>query len=94
MSEGARRRGRDDLEIGGAVAQRAAGAEGKTLFELRRSDHPTEVLLGNVVNALKRPGRYLETSRPASVLAMFLLGAWVGRRLMPEPGQHERTRRR
>jgi uncharacterized protein len=43
------------------------------------------VFLGNLVNALWRPGRYLETGRPAKVLAMFLLGAWVGRRLVGDP---------
>ncbi|HEU4534407.1 MAG TPA: DUF418 domain-containing protein, partial [Polyangiaceae bacterium] len=55
------------------------------LFELRSSSDAGEVFLGNLVNALWRPGRYLETGRPAKVLAMFLLGAWVGRRLVADP---------
>lgn len=68
-----------------ARVQEVWGGGQRTLFELRSSSDPREVFLGNLVNALWRPGRYLETARPAKVLAMFLLGAWVGRRLASDP---------
>jgi uncharacterized protein len=78
----------DPLPPSKALAGWVQGAWGggqKTLFELRSSRDPGEVFLGNLVNALWRPGRYLETGRPAKVLAMFLLGAWAGRRLVADP---------
>ncbi|WP_239469987.1 DUF418 domain-containing protein [Archangium violaceum] len=68
----------------------AAGGPGATLFSLRSSDHPWQVFLGNLANAVQRPGRYLQTGRPEKVLAMFLLGLWVGRRLLPDPLVHRR----
>ncbi len=65
--------------------QDAAGGPEATLFQLRSSEEPWQVWLGNLANAVQRPGRYLQTGRPAKVLAMFLLGVWVGRRLLPDP---------
>ncbi|WP_148273347.1 DUF418 domain-containing protein [Stigmatella aurantiaca] len=68
--------------------QNAAGGPHATLFSLRSSDEAWQVFLGNLANAIQRPGRYLQTGRQAKVLAMFLLGIWVGRRLLPDPLAH------
>ncbi|MFP2926005.1 DUF418 domain-containing protein [Pyxidicoccus sp. 3LG] len=70
--------------------QDAAGGPGATLFGLRSSDDAWRVFLGNLANAVQRPGRYLQTGRPEKVLAMFVLGVWVARRLLPEPLAHRR----
>ncbi|QRK09471.1 DUF418 domain-containing protein [Archangium violaceum] len=70
--------------------QDAAGGPEATLFSLRSSEQPWQVFLGNLANAVQRPGRYLQTGRPEKVLAMFVLGVWVGRRLLPDPLVHRR----
>jgi uncharacterized protein len=33
--------------------------------------------------AVARPGAYLQSGRPAKVLALFLLGAWLGTSVLP-----------
>jgi uncharacterized protein len=37
----------------------------------------------NTANAVVRPGTYLQSGRPAKVLALFLLGAWLGAVVLP-----------
>lgn len=37
----------------------------------------------NTANAVVRPGTYLQSGRPAKVLALFLLGAWLGGVVLP-----------
>jgi uncharacterized protein len=37
----------------------------------------------NTANAVVRPGTYLQAGRPAKVLALFLLGAWLGAVVLP-----------
>ncbi len=70
--------------------QDVAGGPGATLFSLRSSDDAGQVFLGNLANAVQRPGSYLRTGRPAQVLSMFVLGVWVARQLLPDPLRHRR----
>lgn len=37
----------------------------------------------NTAYAVGRPGTYLQSGRPAKVLALFLIGAWIGAAVMP-----------
>jgi uncharacterized protein len=44
---------------------------------------PGNYLAWNVSVAMARPGTYLQSGRPAKVLALFLLGAWLGASVLP-----------
>ena len=49
-----------------------------------------DYLAWNTANAVIRPGTYLQSGRPAKVLALFLLGIWLGSVVLPRldmPGQ-------
>ncbi len=44
---------------------------------------PSDYWAWNASFAVARPGTYLQSGRPAKVLALFLIGAWIGRSLLP-----------
>jgi uncharacterized protein len=45
----------------------------------------------NGSNAVTRPGTYLQSGRPAKVLALFLLGTWIGTAVLPRLGAIRRA---
>lgn len=50
-----------------------------------------EYFAWNTANAAVRPGTYLQSGRPAKVLGLFLLGAWLGGSVLPRRGGMRRA---
>ncbi|MEO0557204.1 MAG: DUF418 domain-containing protein [Bacteroidota bacterium] len=59
------------------------GYGGLSLFEMRTSSDPREVLIINMLQAVKRPIGYLMTARYQQVLGIFVLGVIFARTLTP-----------
>jgi uncharacterized protein len=59
------------------------GAAGRSTLELFARGEATDYWIWNVSTAVVRPGTYLQAGRPAKVLALFLLGAWIGTFVLP-----------
>jgi uncharacterized protein len=70
-----------------AWLQQRAGYSGVPIAEMKASAAWREVFTANLVVAVQRPGAYLEQGRPAKVLALFLLGAWLGTFVLPRLGE-------
>ncbi|MCG8557175.1 MAG: DUF418 domain-containing protein [Proteobacteria bacterium] len=54
------------------------GVGGRPTLELLASESSADYRAWNVANAVVRPGTYLQSGRPTKVLALFLIGAWLG----------------
>ena len=70
------------VELGTEVREKLGG-EGKSSLELFADGNPKEYLAWNSGYAVARPGTYLQGGRPAHVLGLFLIGAWIGASLIP-----------
>jgi len=65
-----------------SVRDRLGVAERNTLDLFARGT-PGDYWAWNVAYAVSRPGTYLQSGRPAKVLALFLLGAWLASVILP-----------
>jgi uncharacterized protein len=68
--------------VGADVRERLGVAERSTL-DLFAHGTAGDYWAWNTSFALTRPGTYLQAGRPAKVLALFLLGAWLGTAVLP-----------
>lgn len=55
----------------------------RTTLEVFAHGPPGDYARWNIANAVARPGTYLQSGRPAKVLALFLLGSWLGVAVLP-----------
>jgi uncharacterized protein len=67
----------------GAEMQQQFGIAGRPRLDVFAGGGAREYWAWNVSYAVTRPGTYLQSGRPAKVLALFLLGAWIGATLLP-----------
>ena len=67
----------------GSQVREALGGEGRSSLELFAQGTGADYRAWNVGYAVGRPGTYLQGGRPAKVLALFLIGAWIGGTLLP-----------
>ena len=63
--------------------RRHFGIADRAPLEAFAHDGPASYWAWNTSTAVTRPGAYLQSGRPAKVLALFLLGAWVGASVLP-----------
>lgn len=74
---------------GNTVRERFADP-GRTSLDLFARGSGTDYHVRNISTAVVRPGAYLQQGRPAKVLFLFVLGAWLGASVLP---RLERLRR-
>ncbi len=67
----------------GANVRDALDGEGRTSLELYAEGSARDYAAWNIGYAVARPGTYLQGGRPAHVLGLFLIGAWIGVTLLP-----------
>ncbi len=67
----------------GASLRDALGVGTRTTLDLFARGSSPDYWAWNTAYALVRPGTYLQSGRPAKVLALFLLGAWLATTLLP-----------
>ncbi|MEM7415142.1 MAG: DUF418 domain-containing protein [Gemmatimonadota bacterium] len=67
----------------GANAREALGGDGRSSLELFSGGGSADYMAWNIGYAVARPGTYLQGGRPAHVLGLFLIGAWLGVFLLP-----------
>lgn len=70
------------VEVGTQVREALAGGD-KPSLELYAEGTPRDYLAWNIGYAVGRPGTYLQGGRPAHVMGLFLIGAWLGVALLP-----------
>lgn len=58
------------------------GYEATELLAMRISSNPVDVFIANIYSSIPRPMSYLITGRPFQVLAQFLLGIYLMRKLL------------
>ncbi|MXZ60201.1 MAG: DUF418 domain-containing protein [Acidobacteria bacterium] len=75
---------------GTALRERAAGPE-RTALDLFAHGSGADYYVSNVSTAVVRPGAYLQQGRPAKVLFLFVLGAWLGAGVLPRLGGMRRA---
>ncbi|MYF76312.1 MAG: DUF418 domain-containing protein [Acidobacteria bacterium] len=75
---------------GTALRERVAGPE-RTSLDLFAHGSGTDYHAWNVSTAVVRPGAYLQQGRPAKVLFLFLLGAWLGAGVLPRLDRMRRS---
>jgi uncharacterized protein len=74
---------RPPFAAAGAAVRERLGVGGRPTLDLFARGTPGEYLAWNTSFAVVRPGAYLQSGRPAKVLALFLLGAWLGAFVLP-----------
>jgi len=67
----------------GASLRETLGIASRSTLDLFARGTSTDYWAWNVAYAVVRPGTYLQSGRPAKVLALFLLGAWLARVVLP-----------
>jgi uncharacterized protein len=67
----------------GAALREQWGVAGRSTLDLFARGTSAEYFAWNTANAVVRPGTYLQSGRPAKVLALFLLGAWLATAIVP-----------
>ena len=75
---------------GTALREGAAGPE-RTALDLFADGSGTDYHVWNTATAVVRPGAYLQQGRPAKVLFLFVLGAWLGAGVLPRLGTMRRS---
>jgi uncharacterized protein len=68
--------------MGAEVGERL-GVAGRSSIEVFARGTAADYSAWNASFAVVRPGTYLQSGRPAKVLALFVLGAWLGRSVLP-----------
>ncbi len=74
----------------GAALREQFGITDRPTLDVFARGSATDYWAWNVAYAVVRPGTYLQSGRAAKVLALFLLGAWLGTAILP---RIERLRR-
>ena len=67
----------------GATLREAFGIAPRTTLDLFARGSSLDYWAWNTAYAVVRPGTYLQSGRPAKVLALFLLGAWLASTVLP-----------
>lgn len=67
----------------GSALREEQGVASRPTLELFARGTPGDYWAWNASFAVARPGTYLQSGRPAKVLALFLLGAWLGTVVLP-----------
>lgn len=67
----------------GATLREAFGITSRTTLDLFARGSSIDYWAWNTAYAVVRPGTYLQSGRPAKVLALFLLGAWIATTVLP-----------
>jgi uncharacterized protein len=67
----------------GVEVRERLGVAGRPTLDLFAHGTARDYWAWNASFAVVRPGTYLQAGRPAKVLALFLLGAWLGRSVLP-----------
>jgi uncharacterized protein len=74
---------RTPFAAAGARVREHLGVANQPVLEVFARGTPADYWAWNTSFAVTRPGTYLQSGRPAKVLALFLLGAWLGSSLLP-----------
>jgi len=75
----------------GAEVRERLGVAGRPALEVFAQGTARDYWAWNTSFAVARPGTYLQSGRPAKVLALFLLGAWLATTVLPRLAAHRRT---
>ena len=75
----------------GASLREQFGAATKSTLDLFARGSSSDYYAWNTAYAVVRPGTYLQSGRPAKVLALFLLGAWLATTVLPRLSAMRRT---
>jgi uncharacterized protein len=67
----------------GAEVRERLGVSDRSTLDLFAGGTARDYWAWNTSFAVTRPGTYLQAGRPAKVLALFLLGAWLGTSVLP-----------
>ncbi len=67
----------------GAEVRERLGVAGRPTLEVFARGSAGDYWAWNTSYVVARPGTYLQSGRPAKVLALFLLGAWLGASVLP-----------
>lgn len=67
----------------GAAFRTHLDIAGQPALEVFAGGSAADYWAWNTAYAVTRPGTYLQSGRPAKVLALFLVGAWIGRSVLP-----------
>jgi uncharacterized protein len=82
---------RPPFAAAGAALRQHRGVDGLQTLDLFARGTPADYYAWNVANAIVRPGSYLQSGRPAKVLALFLLGMWLAQSVLPRLAAVRRT---
>jgi len=74
---------RPPFAAAGAALRERWGIAGQPTLEVFARGTSAQYYAWNTANAVVRPGTYLQSGRPAKVLALFLLGAWLATTVLP-----------
>jgi uncharacterized protein len=67
----------------GATLREGFGVASRSTLDLFARGSSLDYWAWNTAYAVVRPGTYLQSGRPAKVLALFLLGAWIANTVVP-----------
>lgn len=74
---------RPPFAAAGAALRERWGIAGQPTLDVFARGTSAQYYAWNTANAVVRPGTYLQSGRPAKVLALFLLGAWLATTALP-----------
>jgi uncharacterized protein len=74
---------RPPFALVGAEVRERLGVAGRPTLDVFAHGSAHDYWAWNLSFAVARPGAYLQSGRPAKVLALFLLGAWLGGSVLP-----------
>jgi uncharacterized protein len=75
----------------GAEVREQLGVAGRPALEVFAHGTARDYWSWNTSFAVARPGTYLQSGRPAKVLALFLVGVWLGTAVLPHVERLRRT---
>jgi uncharacterized protein len=70
----------------GAALREQFGIAGRSTLDVFARGTSADYWAWNTAYAVTRPGTYLQSGRPAKVLALFLVGTWVAGTVLPRLG--------
>jgi len=83
LRSGGARDPRAPFAAAGEAVRTGLGIAGRPAIEAFAHDGARDYWAWNLASAVTRPGTYLQSGRPAKVLALFLIGAWLGAGALP-----------